>query len=268
MRLNNDTDTCETRQTQMIALLDNELPPNEAADLRSHFALCPTCAPIFEQTQKALRSADAWKVEGTDIWNILEKRISPDLEYAAERDLYEAKAKAERVSFIDLTKHKPELSAIAVLPAYFAHKYQALPIKKDTNKLWVAMRNPQDVAAVDAIRFATRCQIAPLLAVPSDLEKAITEAYPIATINHFTETTQTTKAIEPVEPVEQDDLRAVLTEMRTLRAEIQELRSEVGTLRRLLSATQNVKPVAPRRPLSPAPMMPLALPENTGIGLL
>jgi anti-sigma factor RsiW len=70
------------------------------------------------------------------------------------------------------------------------------------------------------------------------------------------------------ESVSQDDLRGVLTEMRALRTEIQELRGEVGLLRRLLSATRQAAPAKSYRPLSSPQMMPLPLPENSGIGLL
>ena len=104
-------------------------------------------------------------------------RIIVDLGYAAERDVVESKAQAEGLHFIDLTKHKPEPSALNVVPGAIARKHNALPVKKDGAKLWVAMADPRNIVAVDDIRMVSRCQIVPLAAVASDLEDAISSAY-------------------------------------------------------------------------------------------
>src|SRR4028118_184839 len=104
-------------------------------------------------------------------------RIIVDLGFATERDVVESKAQAEGLQFIDLTKHKPEPSAINVVPAAVAHKHNALPVKKDGNRLWVAMVDPRNIVAVDDIRMVSRCQVSPLAAVPADLKEAITSAY-------------------------------------------------------------------------------------------
>ena len=154
MRLNNETKTCESDQGRITALLDNELAPADAAYLRNHLALCPDCTQVFDQTRKTLQAADAWKVDGSDIWQAIEKRL----------------------------------------------------------------------AAEPAI-------------------------------------------MERVEAASQNDIHAVLTEMRALRTEIQELRGEVGTLRRLLSVTQQASRKPAKRSLPPE-WMPSALPENNTIGLL
>ncbi len=320
MLLISETETCETLQVWMTALLDNELAPADAAYLRTHLALCPDCTQVFDKSRKTLQAADAWKVDGPDIWQALEKRISSesntpdpvsestpemthrtrwlsekirsknvmtaeeltealyvskktardlaevviDLGYADERQIAEWRAQAEGLQFIDLTKHKPEASALFVLPSSVARRHNVLPVKKDGSKLWVAMVNPRDIDAVDAIRMVTRCQVAPLLAVPADLEKAMAEAYPV---ERPVPTDQVTSATNPANTESQDDLRAVLTEMRALRTEIQELRGEVGTLRRLLSMTQQTIMRNSSHPLPPE-WMPVASPENRSIGLL
>ncbi|MES2462217.1 MAG: ATPase, T2SS/T4P/T4SS family, partial [Armatimonadota bacterium] len=104
-------------------------------------------------------------------------RIIVDLGYAAERDVVESRAQAEGLPFVDLTKHKPEPSAINVVPAHVARRHNALPVKKDGTKLWVAMIDPRNVVALDEIRMVSRCQVAPLAAVATDLEDALAAAY-------------------------------------------------------------------------------------------
>jgi anti-sigma factor RsiW len=154
MLLDSKSSPCEIIQAHITALLDDELTQSDAATLRSHIAGCGVCAQAFEQIQQTLKTVDAWNAAGSDIWQAVEERITPE---------------------------------------------------------------------TDTI---------------------------------------------PRETVSQDDLRAVLTEMRALRTEIQELRGEVGSLRRLLSATRQSAPAMNARPHSSPQMMPLPLPENSGIGLL
>ena len=100
-----------------------------------------------------------------------------DLQMAAEVDVYSAKAAADGIPFIDLTKHKPEASAINVVPEHVVRKHNALPVRKDGQTLFVAMVDPRNVVAVDDIRMVSRCMVRPMAAVPADLEDAISKAY-------------------------------------------------------------------------------------------
>jgi type IV pilus assembly protein PilB len=100
-----------------------------------------------------------------------------DLQLAAEVDVYRAKADEQGVAFIDLTKHKPEPSAINVVPEHVVKKHNALPVRKDGQTLFVAMVDPRNVVAVDDIRMVSRCMVRPMMAVPTDLEDAIAKAY-------------------------------------------------------------------------------------------
>lgn len=100
-------------------------------------------------------------------------------QFAAEVDVYKAKAVVDGLPFIDLNKHKPEPSAINVVPAQVANKYKALPVRKDGQTLYVAMVNPRNIVAVDDIRSASRCTvIRPMASVPSDIEAGLKKAYP------------------------------------------------------------------------------------------
>jgi type IV pilus assembly protein PilB len=102
-------------------------------------------------------------------------------QYATEVDVYKAKAVVDGLPFIDLNKHKPEPSAINVVPAQVANKYKALPVRKDGQTLYVAMVNPRNIVAVDDIRSASRCTvIRPMASVPADIESGLKKAYPEA----------------------------------------------------------------------------------------
>ena len=110
--------------------------------------------------------------KGSDLGKIL-----VDLQYATEVDVYRTKAEADGNPFIDLTKHKPEASAINVVPESTVRKHNALPVRKDGQTLFVAMVDPRNIVALDDIRMISRCTVRALAAVPSDLEDAINKAY-------------------------------------------------------------------------------------------
>jgi len=107
-------------------------------------------------------------------------QILMQLGLATERDVTEARAVEMGLPFVDLVKHKPEPSAINVVPQHVARKHNALPVKKDGNRLWVAMSNPKNIMAVDDIRMVSKCLVQPMMAVPGDLEDALGKAYGIA----------------------------------------------------------------------------------------
>jgi type IV pilus assembly protein PilB len=104
-------------------------------------------------------------------------RILIENQLAAEVDVFRSKAEADGLPFIDLMKHKPETPAINVVPPHIAQRHNALPVKKDGNRLWVAMQDPRNVNAVDDLRMISRCMVIPMAAVPSDLADALKKAY-------------------------------------------------------------------------------------------
>lgn len=104
-------------------------------------------------------------------------QILMTLGFATERDVVEGRALEMGIPFIDLLKHKPEPSAVNVVPQNVADKHKALPVKKDGNRLWVAMENPKNIMAVDDLRMVSKCLVQPMLAVPGDLSDALRQAY-------------------------------------------------------------------------------------------
>ncbi len=128
----------------------------------------------FITAEQLSQAKDVQKSAPGDLGNIL-----VTLSFASERDVVEARAQEMGVPFIDLNKHKPESSAVNVVPQSVAEKHKALPVKKDGNRLWVAMENPKNIMAVDDLRMVSKCLVQPMLAVPSDLMDALGRAYGI-----------------------------------------------------------------------------------------
>jgi len=69
----------------------------------------------------------------------------------------------------------PEL--IQLVPKELAKRTNIMPIKKDRNKLLIAMADPMDYFAIEEVRMATGCQIETSIAAKDDLFRTITKYY-------------------------------------------------------------------------------------------
>lgn len=69
----------------------------------------------------------------------------------------------------------PEL--IQLVPKELVKRTNIMPIRKDKNKLLIAMADPMDYFAIEEVRMATGCQIETSIAAKDDLYRTITKYY-------------------------------------------------------------------------------------------
>jgi type IV pilus assembly protein PilB len=127
---------------------------------------------LLEKQLITPEQADEARAAGPD-----PRKLIIDKGYAVEVDVYEAWAKQESVPFVDLNKHKPEPSAINVVPVHVVKKHNAMPVRKDGNRLFVAMLNPKDIVAIDELRMQSRLMVQPMASAPTDILAAIKANY-------------------------------------------------------------------------------------------
>ena len=70
---------------------------------------------------------------------------------------------------------EPEI--LKLIPGALAKKHRVLPISRHENTLTVAMTDPTNLPALDDIRALAGLRIRPVLATPSELEKALAKYY-------------------------------------------------------------------------------------------
>ena len=93
----------------------------------------------------------------------------------------EAEKRAQEIGlqFADLTKFKPEPDALALVSRALALQHTVLPLKKQDGVLFLAVADPGDLQAADAVRLACRCTVRPVIAARDDIQRAIARLYPI-----------------------------------------------------------------------------------------
>jgi type IV pilus assembly protein PilB len=125
-----------------------------------------------EQLQKAL---EVQKKEGSKLGEIL-----INLGVVSEKDIVMALAKQLSIPYASYAKGvlKPASKDLSKLvPEDYARRLLVLPISKHLNSLTVAFVDPLDLIAIDNLRHMTGCEINPIIATRSDMQRAIDEFY-------------------------------------------------------------------------------------------
>ncbi|MDP2910733.1 MAG: type II secretion system ATPase GspE [Candidatus Omnitrophota bacterium] len=126
-----------------------------------------------EQLDKAI---EIQKKEGARLGETL-----INLGIVTEKDIVVAMAKQLSIPYASYAKGllKPaegqELSKL--IPEDYARKNMLLPISKHMNSLTVAFMDPLDLITIDNLKRMTSCEINPIIATKSDLQRAINEFY-------------------------------------------------------------------------------------------
>ncbi len=103
--------------------------------------------------------------------------ILVSMHLVTERDITEVLARQFNVPFIDLSNYIVDPAIAQLVPEHIAERHKLIPINKVGNKLTVAMADPLDIVAIDDITMMTGLQVKTVVATPSDIEKALQEAY-------------------------------------------------------------------------------------------
>ncbi len=97
-------------------------------------------------------------------------RILVDLGLVTQQDVDQAYADQLGFPYLDLEKTPVDEEVAKSLPQSIARRYKAFPIRRQGNRLMVAMVDPTNVFALDDIRLITGYEADPVLASESDLD--------------------------------------------------------------------------------------------------
>jgi type II secretory ATPase GspE/PulE/Tfp pilus assembly ATPase PilB-like protein len=95
----------------------------------------------------------------------------------SRQDLLNALARKMGYPLVDLEKFPPDPDALHRVPFSVAARLLVAPLMIRETTLIVALEDPNKRAALSELEFVTQCKIVPVLAMPSQLEWAIRDAY-------------------------------------------------------------------------------------------
>jgi type IV pilus assembly protein PilB len=97
----------------------------------------------------------------------------------SKEDLGAALEEVSRIPYLDCASIAPDPNSLKLLPRAMAERLCVLPLRKEHNRLIVAMAAPQNLSALDELRFTTGWEISPRLSFRSELQQAIDKHYAI-----------------------------------------------------------------------------------------
>ncbi len=103
--------------------------------------------------------------------------ILAHLGFIGEETLVKALAEEYAVQPWDLRSDPPDSKAVAKLPADVSRSYKVLPVALIGETLFLAMANPEDIEALDMVRYQTRMKVEPVLAARHRLLQTIRDIH-------------------------------------------------------------------------------------------
>lgn len=97
--------------------------------------------------------------------------------FLTEQQLIEVLEFQLGVPHINLNQYSIEPELLQLVPGELAKRTKIMPIRRDKNKLFIAMADPMDYFAIEEVRMATGCQIETSIAAKDDLFRTITKYY-------------------------------------------------------------------------------------------
>jgi len=97
--------------------------------------------------------------------------------YITEQQLIEVLEFQLGIPHINIFQYPIDPDVIQLVPKELAKRHYALPIRRDKNKLLVAMADPMDYFAIEELRMATGYHIEPAIATKDELFRTITKYY-------------------------------------------------------------------------------------------
>lgn len=81
------------------------------------------------------------------------------------------------IPHVTLNQFTIDPDVLQLIPAELAKRANLIPLRREKNKLFIAMVEPMDYFAIEEVRMATGCQIETSIAAKGDLYRTITKYY-------------------------------------------------------------------------------------------
>ena len=132
--------------------------------------------------------------------------------------LLKSLSKAHGMPAVDLLRVEPDEKVLRAVPADMAHKYRLLPLRREGQKLTVAITDPWNHEATDSLRFKTRYEIFPVLAGELSMQTQLDRYYPVQPKASTEETVNSMLA----------DITSEMSDVEVLDAEVDETSASMG----------------------------------------
>ncbi len=126
-------------------------------------------------TSKALQDARLSSGRGISTGEVSLSQLAAELGFATETedDALRAVGEAMGLETVDLGSAKVDPTVLLDFPVKLIHRYGVFPLRREEGTLVVAIGNPLDLHALDAVSAAVGVSVTPVLALPNELARLI-----------------------------------------------------------------------------------------------
>ncbi|MBH0164031.1 Flp pilus assembly complex ATPase component TadA [Fictibacillus sp. 7GRE50] len=148
--------------------------------------------------------------------------------YLSEQQLIEVLEFQLGIPHISLYRYPIEEQAIAIVPREFARRNFLIPIKKEGEKLFVAMADPMDFMVIDDLRLTTGFQIERVISAKDDIIRAQNKYYDVDdSMNELLELLPQGTALTDESRITEDDSPIVKLVNQIIQQAIQQKASDI-----------------------------------------
>jgi len=132
------------------------------------------------------------------------------LGFIEETEVSKMLARQYRMPAVDLSRFEVDPKILKLLPPDIATKHTVLPLKREGRTLTVAIADPNNVTAIEDIKFITRCDVFPVIAGEYTLRNAIERYYQQsdAQLQTLLKSVEAAEDLEVVEDQADEDVKA------------------------------------------------------------
>jgi type IV pilus assembly protein PilB len=132
------------------------------------------------------------------------------LGFIEETEVSKMLARQYRMPAVDLSRFEVDAKILKLIPPDIATKHTVLPLKREGRTLTVAIADPNNVTAIEDIKFITRCDVFPVIAGEYTLRNAIDRYYQQsdAQLQNLLKSVEQEEDLEVVEDQEDEDVKA------------------------------------------------------------
>ena len=132
------------------------------------------------------------------------------LGFIEETEVSKMLARQYRMPAVDLSRFEVDAKILKLIPPDIATKHTVLPLKREGRTLTVAIADPNNVAAIEDIKFITRCDVFPVIAGEYTLRNAIERYYQQsdAQLQSLLKSVEQEEDLEVVEDQADEDVKA------------------------------------------------------------
>ncbi len=132
------------------------------------------------------------------------------LGFIEETEVSKMLARQYRMPAVDLSRFEVDAKILKLIPPDIATKHTVLPLKREGRTLTVAIADPNNVTAIEDIKFITRCDVFPVIAGEYTLRNAIERYYQQsdAQLQSLLKSVEAEEDLEVVEDQADEDVKA------------------------------------------------------------